>query len=77
MAKLRVQLLAYQGQIKPYRTARRAYMLDQYLRVLEETLPEIWKYVSGIDRNRLEIRLRLEQESAGLEQILGKEEKDN
>lgn len=51
----------YQRKMMPYQAAPRVYMYDQYMDVLEQVLPNRLKYVSGLDPDRTQIRMHLEQ----------------
>jgi regulator of protease activity HflC (stomatin/prohibitin superfamily) len=54
-------LETYQRKLKPFQAAPQAYKFDRYMDVLEEHLPGMMKYVLGLDRDRVELRLNLEQ----------------
>ena len=54
-------LETYRRKLLPYLAAPRVYMFDRYMDVLDEVLPDMLKYVVGVDRDRLEVRLNLEQ----------------
>ncbi len=54
-------LETYRRKLLPYLAAPRVYMFDRYMDVLDEVLPDMKKYVVGVDRDLLEIRLNLEQ----------------
>lgn len=55
-------VLEYQRKLQPFLAAPNVYLFDQYMNVLDETLPGMMKYVIGVDRDRLEVRLNLEQQ---------------
>lgn len=54
------RLELYRKQLLPFRAAPKIYRFSRYMDVLEEVLPEMKKYVIGIDRDLLELRLNLE-----------------
>lgn len=58
--KTRLEL--YRQQLLPFQTAPAVYRFYRYLDVLEETLPAVMKYVVGVDRDLLELRLNLESQ---------------
>jgi len=64
-------LETYQRMLLPFGQAPRVYMFDRYMDVLDETLPGMKKYVIGIDRKLLDLRMDLKQQrsviSEGLE----------
>ena len=45
-------------------------MFDQYMNILDETLPDKLKYVLGVDRKKVQIRLNLETQGEGLQGVL-------
>lgn len=57
----------YRRKLKPYLAAPRVYMFDAYLDVLDATLPQMRKYVLGIDPNRLDVRLNVPERANVLE----------
>jgi regulator of protease activity HflC (stomatin/prohibitin superfamily) len=57
----------YRRKLKPYLAAPRVYMFDAYLDVLDATLPQMRKYVLGIDPNRLDLRLNVPERANVLE----------
>ena len=59
--KEQTDLETYRRKLLPYLAAPRVYMFDRYMDVLDETLPDMLKYVVGVDRDLLEVRLNLEQ----------------
>jgi len=52
----------YRRKLLPYTAAPRVYMFDCYMDVMDETLPGMLKYVVGVDRNLLEVRVDLERQ---------------
>ncbi|MBS3820735.1 MAG: hypothetical protein KGY81_03115 [Phycisphaerae bacterium] len=54
-------LQAYQRKLKPFLASPQAYKFDRYMDVMEAHLPGMLKYVLGLDRDRVELRLNLEQ----------------
>lgn len=62
--QLRAQtaLETYRRMLLPFNESPRVYMFDRYMDVLDETLPGMKKYVIGVDRKLLEVRLNLEQQ---------------
>jgi regulator of protease activity HflC (stomatin/prohibitin superfamily) len=61
---------AYRRKLLPFEAAPRVYMFDQYMDVLDETLPGMLKYVMGVDPNRVEVRVNLEQQRDIMESAL-------
>lgn len=55
-------VLEYHRKLLPFQAAPRVYLFNQYMDVLDETLPNLMKYVIGVDRDRLEVRVNLEQQ---------------
>lgn len=55
-------VLEYQRKLLPFQAAPQVYLFNQYMNVLDETLPNLMKYVIGVDRDRLEVRVNLEQQ---------------
>lgn len=51
---------AFSGALQAYTASPNMYMMDRWLDVWDEVLPGITKYVIGVDRNRLEVRLNWE-----------------
>jgi regulator of protease activity HflC (stomatin/prohibitin superfamily) len=68
-------LETYLRMLLPFGKAPRVYMFDRYMDVLDETLPGMKKYVIGIDRKLLDLRMDLKQQrsviGAGLEGATG------
>lgn len=56
--KTRLEL--YRRQLLPFTTAPTVYRFSRYMDVLDETLPNTMKYVLGVNRDLLELRLNLE-----------------
>ncbi|MBN1554940.1 MAG: hypothetical protein JXA11_09355 [Phycisphaerae bacterium] len=56
--KTRLEL--YRQQLLPFKTAPAVYRFSRYMDVLDETLPDTMKYVLGVNRDLLELRLNLE-----------------
>ncbi|MFW6062079.1 MAG: SPFH domain-containing protein, partial [Planctomycetota bacterium] len=61
--------LAFRRQKRAYESSPQHYMQDKYLAVLEDVLPDIKKYVMGFPRSAAEVRLNLEEEASGMENI--------
>jgi modulator of FtsH protease HflK len=57
----RGRLESFLAQVAAYRASPRSYMTDRYLDVWDYVLPRVPKYVIGIDPERLEPWLNLEQ----------------
>lgn len=58
---------AFKAELLAYRASPEMYMTDRWLDVWDEVLPGITKYVIGVDRNKLEIWLNWERETAVME----------
>jgi membrane protease subunit HflK len=54
------RLELYRQQLLPFQTAPTVYRFSRYMDVLDETLPNTMKYVIGVNRDLLELRLNLE-----------------
>jgi len=52
---------SFQRELLVYQAAPNVFMLDRWLDVWDEVLPGMTKYVLGVDRRRLELRLNLER----------------
>ena len=61
LAALRA-LQTYRRRLLPYRAAPDVYRFDRYMDVWDESLPDMKKYVLGVDKNRIQIRLNLEEQ---------------
>lgn len=57
-------LEAYQRQLLPFRASKRVYMFDRYMDVLDATLPGMQKYVLGVNNDKLQLWLNLEQDAS-------------
>jgi modulator of FtsH protease HflK len=68
--KARTELTTYQRKLLPYYACKEVYMFDQYMNILDETLPDKLKYVLGVDRKKVQIRLNLETQGEGLQGVL-------
>ena len=55
-------LETYRRMLLPFSKAPRVYMFDRYMDVLDEALPGMKKYVIGIDRKLLDLRMDLKQQ---------------
>jgi len=64
----RAKTVAFPRELLAYRASPRVYLLDRYLSVWDEVLPDMRKYVLGIDPNRLELRLNWEKEPGYMQQ---------
>ena len=63
-------LETYQRMLLPFGQAPRVYMFDRYMDVLDETLPGMKKYVIGIDRKLLDLRMDMKQHRSVISQGL-------
>lgn len=68
--KAAAELTTYQRKLLPYYACKEVYMFDQYMNVLDETLPGKLKYVLGVDREKVQIRLNLESQGEGFESVM-------
>ncbi|MBI5722466.1 MAG: hypothetical protein HZA50_00800 [Planctomycetes bacterium] len=59
----------YSLQLDAYLAGRELYKLDRVMEVLEEVLPKITKYVLGVDRDKLQLWLNLEETTSALEAV--------
>jgi len=66
----RAQAESFQRELAAYRASPRVYMLDRQLQVWEEILPDLTKYVLGIDPTKVELRLNWEVEPQHMEGVL-------
>ncbi len=57
----RSRLDAFQKELPAYEASPNLYMLDRWLDVWDKALPSMRKYVIGVDREKLEIWLNLEE----------------
>lgn len=57
----------YSRKLRTFLASPRTYLFDQYMEVLDETLPDMTKYVLGINRDKVEIRLNLEEQAGFME----------
>ncbi|MCK5114552.1 MAG: hypothetical protein KAR11_07310 [Phycisphaerae bacterium] len=64
------ELMTYRAKLQPYKACKSMYMFDQYMDVLEETLPGKDKKILGFDSSKAQIRLNLESQGGGLESVL-------
>jgi len=58
---------AFEKQLTAYQASPNIYMLDRWLDVWDETLPNISKYVLGVDREKVELWLNWEKERGVME----------
>ena len=61
---------AFDREILAYDANPRIYMLDRWLDVWDEVLPKMTKYVIGVDRDKVEIWLNLEQGADTIESTI-------
>jgi len=59
---------AFESELLAYRASPNMYMMDRWLAVWDEILPRVRKYVIGVDRRKVEIRLDLRQQ----EEVMGR-----
>ena len=57
----------FQRELAAYRSAPNIYMLDRYLDVYDQVMPGLPKYVFGVDRNKLDLRVDLRTEAQPME----------
>jgi hypothetical protein len=71
-------LEAYRRVRIPYQAAPRVWRFDRTMDVLDEILPGMRKYVVGVDKDRIELRINLEETQSPLDVLgTGEEEKQN
>lgn len=58
---------AFASNLLAYEASPTMYMMDRWLDVLDEVLPNITKYVMGVDRDKLEVWLNLERQTDVME----------
>ncbi len=61
---------AFDREILAYDANPQIYMLDRWLDVWDEVLPNVTKYVIGVDRDKVEVWLNLEQGADTIESTL-------
>jgi len=64
--RARYDAMAYEALA--YNASPEVYMLDRWLAVWDEVLPNIHKYVLAVPRDKLEVWLNWHREAAGLEE---------
>jgi regulator of protease activity HflC (stomatin/prohibitin superfamily) len=52
----------FDRKLVAYQASPRVYVLERWLEVWDDVLPRVLKYVVGVDPERIEVRLNLEQE---------------
>ncbi len=65
----RARAESFPANLAAYDAAPEIYMLDRWLEVWDEVLPEVSKYILAVDRDKVELWMNLEKESAGLEGV--------
>jgi modulator of FtsH protease HflK len=70
----RAQAESFQRELAAYQASPRVYMLDRQLQVWEEILPDLTKYVLGIDPTKVQHWLNWELEAQHMEGILDQPE---
>jgi regulator of protease activity HflC (stomatin/prohibitin superfamily) len=63
----RARAEAFQRELLAYEAAPEMYLLDRWLDVWDENLPNLTKYVLGVDRNKVQLWLNAEKEPTGVE----------
>jgi len=58
---------AFQSRLKAYEASPQVYMWDHWLGVWEESLPSAFKYVMGVDREKVELWLDFKREPSVME----------
>ena len=61
---------AFSRELLAYQASPNIYMLDRWLDVWDEVLPDITKYVLGVDRNKIEVWLNWERTPGVMEGAL-------
>ncbi len=61
---------AFDREILAYNASPQIYMLDRWLDVWDEVLPNVTKYVIGVDRDKVEVWLNLEQSADTIESTI-------
>jgi len=59
---------AFESELLAYRASPNMYVMDRWLAVWDEILPRVRKYVLGVDRSKVEIRLDLRRQ----EEVMGR-----
>jgi len=62
----RAKAEAFRRELLAYRASPRMYVFDRWLDVWDEVLPNVTKYVVGVDPNRVEVWMNWERETRGL-----------
>lgn len=70
----RAQAESFQRELAAYRASPRVYMLDRQLQVWEEILPDLTKYVLGIDPTKVQHWLNWEVEPQHMEGVMDQSE---
>ncbi len=65
----RARAETYARRILPYHANPEVYMVDHWLSVLDQVLPDRVKYVLGVPRDRIEMWLNLEQQESPLQPL--------
>ncbi len=66
--------LTFPRELMAYEASPEVYMMDRWLDVWDKVLPNIRKYVLGVDRDKVEVWLNWERQPAGLERAFDTEE---
>ncbi len=62
----------FQRELAAYKNAPNIYMLDRYMDVYDQVMPGLPKYVFGVDRNKLDLRVDLRTEAQPMEGVMEK-----
>ena len=73
----RARATEFAGQLQAYNANPQMYKLDRWLDVWDEVLPDMMKYVLGIDRNKINLWLNVEQSVESIESTLVGSSGDN
>ncbi|MFP3936968.1 MAG: SPFH domain-containing protein [Phycisphaerae bacterium] len=73
----RSQAESFRRELLAYQASPEMYMLDRWLDVWDEVLPDMHKYVLGVDKDRIELWLNLERERGVLEGVYESDGDDN
>ena len=62
----------FQRELAAYKNAPNIYMLDRYLDVYDQVMPGLPKYLFGVDRNKIDLRVDLRTEAQPMEGVMEK-----
>ena len=62
----RVRVESFERKLIAYKASPRLYVLERWLDVWDEFLPNLTKYVVGFDPQKMELRMNLEEESGAM-----------